>query len=226
VSKTPTDHTNANTIATDKILFARIAEGDEAAFETIFHSYTRTLHPYILSLIKSETDAKEVIQEIFLKLWIKREALVNVDNPGGYLYMMVANEVYDHFRREARYVKRLHLLATEAAATEGGAPATMAGDWTGASPNLGDIHEAFDTKEMKGLIREAVERLPLRRRQIFQMIRLEGYTRRETAEALGISENTVRNQLTDAVAFVQDYIVKNKSLYLPAFLIALVGGIH
>ena len=185
----------------DKDMFARIAVGDEDAFQTIFHAYNRTLHPFILSLVKNETDAKEIIQEVFLKLWLKRETLPEIDNPGGWLYTVAANAAYSYLRKEARYATRLKSVA----------------DTTDQS--LEDIHESFDTKEVKALIAEAVDKLPLRRRQVFQMSRFDGFSRKEIAEKLEISENTVRNQLAEAVDFIQDYIRKNGPLYLPAILI-------
>lgn len=194
-------------IASDRLLFAKIAASDEAAFESIFDKYTLILYPYLVDLTKNEADAKEIIQEIFLKCWIKRETLADIENPGGWLYTIAANEAYLHFRKEATYSQHIKILTEET------------------TPDLDDIHEASDSREVRTLIQEAVGQLPLRRRQIFQMSRLEGYSRKEIAETLGISENTVRNQLADAVASIQDYIIKHKSLYLPVVLVTLLGGI-
>ena len=108
-------------------------------------------------------------------------------------------------RKEARYTQRVQ-------------KAGVIADATGAA-SMDDIHAGFDTKEVKALIAEAVEKLPARRREVFRMSRLEGYSRKEIAETLGISENTVRNQLGEAVEFIRDYITKHKSLYLPALLV-------
>jgi len=205
----------------DKHLFARISEGDEQAFQTVFHAYNKILYPYILSLVKIEADAKEVIQETFLQVWLKKDTLPDIENPGGWLYTLAANFSYLHLRKEARYVRRLHNVAAESAAGS-----NSVSGWSAPATNLNDIHEAFDSKEVKALIQEAVNKLPQRRRQVFQMSRLEGYSRREIAEFLGISENTVRNQLQDAVEFIQDQIRKNSSQYLPAILIGILAGLN
>ena len=189
---------------TDRILFARIATGDESAFETLFHTHNRRLFPFVLSITKNEADTKEVIQDIFLKVWLKRETLPTVENPGAWLHTVAANAAYEHLRKEARYALRLQNVAADTRANE---------------TNLSDIHEQFDRREIRDLIREAVDKLPARRRRVFQMARLEGYSRKEIAETLGISENTVRNQLTEAAEFVHEYILKNGPLYLPMLLI-------
>ncbi len=194
----------------DRFLFQKIAASDEQAFGSIFDKYTAILYPYILDLVKIEADAKEIIQEVFLKVWLKRDTLTDIENPGGWLYTVASNEAYAHFKKEARYTRRLRKVA--------------AGE--SADVNLGDIHEQFDSREVKTLIAEAVKQLPIRRRQVFQMSRLEGYSRKEIAETLGISENTVRNQLADAVEFIQDYIIKNRSLYLPTLLLGMMAGLR
>ena len=180
----------------EKTLFERISLGDEDAFREVFHQYNKTLFPFILSLVKSETDSREIIQEIFLKLWMNRAFLHRIDNPGGWLHTMAANNAYSFLRKEARYAMRQQL-------------AGICQDDT--SPDL--IHQ-LDSRETKALICEAIEQLPLRRRQVFQLSRMEGYSRKEIAHQLNISENTVRNQLVDAISFVQDYLHKKGTLYL------------
>ena len=209
----PASTTNrASSIASDRLLFQKIAASDEAAFERIFDKYTAILYPYLLDLVKIEADAREIMQEVFLKVWLKRDTLAAIENPGGWLYTVAANEARIHFRKESRYARRLQKVAAD--------------DPAQYETNLADIHEKFDSQEVRSLIAEAVQRLPTRRRQVFQMARLEGYSRKEIAETLSISENTVRNQLAEAVEFIQDYIVKNRALYLPALLIGLLGGLQ
>jgi RNA polymerase sigma-70 factor (family 1) len=211
VPETP-DHTSppsrqgASDPEFDRLLFRRISEGDESAFRTVFHAYNRILYPYVLSIIKIQEDAQEIMQETFLKLWLKRDTLTAIENPGGWLYTVADNNIKDHFKKEARYARRLQKAGAE-------------------DSDLSDIHEAFDSKEIKALIREAVDKLPARRRQVFQMSRLDGYSRKEIAETLGISENGVRNRLAEATEFIQDYITKNKAHYLPAILILILAGI-
>jgi RNA polymerase sigma-70 factor (family 1) len=182
-------------------LFRRIAEGDEAAFRQIFHYYNNKLFPVVVSLVRSESDAREIIQEVFIKYWLNRTSLAEMANPGGWLYTVACNVAYDFIRSKATYQLKLRQLST---------------------PDMDrDLEEQLDAKYTKALIDEAVAHLPQRRRQVFQMARLQGYSRKEIAEKLDISEHTVRNQLVEAVAFVQDYLEKHASVYLPAVLICL-----
>jgi RNA polymerase sigma-70 factor (family 1) len=191
-------------IGIDQQLFLRISEGDENAFREIFNNYNRRLYPFILSLTKSEPDAREIVQEVFLKLWLSRDRLPEIENPGGWLHAMAANAAYDHLRKTARYELRL----------------------AGFENMQGDSNDEFwkevEAKEAKELLKQAVSKLPLRRRLIFQLSKMEGFSRREIAEQLKISENTVRNQLAEAMEFVQEYLKGNGMVLIPLSILMIV----
>ncbi|MEP7257323.1 MAG: RNA polymerase sigma-70 factor [Flavitalea sp.] len=184
----------------DKDLFDKISSGDEEAFRQLFHTCNKSLFSFIASLVKSEADAKEIIQEIFLNLWINRLQLSRIENPGGWLHTIAANSAYSHLRKEARFAKRQ--FKAQSLLTE----------------STPDIYGQMENREAQALISEAIQRLPVRRRQVFQLSRMEGFSRKEIAEQLNISENTVRNQLVDAVSFVQDYLRKKGFLHLIIFI--------
>jgi Sigma-70 region 2 len=127
-----THHTDPkNDPASDKLLFRLISEGDESAFRDIFHAYRKILYPVVLSLVKVEADAKEILQETFLKLWLKRETLTEIESPGGWLYSVASTEALMHLRKESRYARRLQKAGAETRAT--------------ADTDLRDIHEQFDS---------------------------------------------------------------------------------
>lgn len=188
---------------TDRHLFAAIASGDEQAFREIFHTYNKSLFPFVLSLIKVESDAREVMQNVFLKLWLNREKLPDIENPGGWLHTLAANACYDHLRRQATY--EIHL-------TKARSMHSLSDDQTLLQ---------LDARDVKNAIQEAIHQLPLKRREIFQLSKIEGLTRREIADRLKISENTVRNQLVDAVDFVQEYLRK-RNIVIPVVILLLI----
>lgn len=188
----------------DKELFQQIAAGDENAFRDIFHSYNARLYHTILKIVKSKPEAEEIIQELFLKLWLKRESLASIESPGAWLFTIASNLSLDALRKKARQ----HVTTFE--------PSDLTEDTDPEPAHL------LELREVKSLIEEAVSQLPPSRRQVFILSRREGKSRGEIAQDLNLSESTVKNQLTSALRFVQEYLQKKGDIYLPAFLVLFI----
>lgn len=174
----------------DRHLFDQIAQGDETAFKTLFHRYLPKLYPFIVKFTRSEQATRELVQETFIRVWLNRDKLPGIENPGGWLFTVASNECYSYARKNALYTKFSQPLNTES----GTAPATE--DW---------LHG----KELHRLIGQAVDLLPPQRKKIYQMSRNHGKSIREIAEELNISPNTVKNALVTALQFIRDYLAKS-----------------
>jgi len=188
----------------DRELFSRIASGDEDAFRLLYHRYNAVLAKGVKKLLRSDAAAAEVLQEVFLKVWLQRDALPGIENPGGWLYTIASNLSLSQLRLQAREKVRTEDI-----------PADDIQD------NL-DLSEKFYAKELQTILRDAIAALPVSRRQIFMMSMQDGKSRREIADALEISENTVKNQLLSARRFVREYLEQKTGNPLPLLLIALL----
>jgi len=177
-----------------------MALGDEEAFRQIVHFYHQRLLPVTISLVRSDTEARDIMQEVFLKLWVNRAALADVDNPGAWLRVVISNTTSNHIRSQLRYELRNKKLIA------------------GNSDEADDLGLQLDGRFAQALIDEAVTLLPPKRREVFLLSRREGLTRQEIAARLNISEHTVRNQLSEAIAFIQEYI-KFLSPLVPTLLL-------
>ena len=165
----------------DKALFRLVAEGDEEAFRQLFHHYNKMLQPFVLRLTRSPQAAEEVLQEVFLKMWLHREKLAAADSPKAYIIRIVNNESVNYLRAQARNGK---LLAKLQPLTVGEAP----------SPE-----QSFFYKEMEAQLNEAVEQLPQACRRIYRMSREQYMRIPEIAHHLNLSDSTVKNQLIKAL---------------------------
>ena len=185
-----------------------MALGDEEAFRQIVYIYHQRLLPVTISLVKSEAEARDIMQEVFLKLWVNRATLADVDNSGAWLRVVLANTTSNHIRSQLRYELRNQMAG---------------GMHPSENPDHPDQH--LDARFAQSLIDEAVSLLPAKRRQVFLLSRREGLSRQEIAACMNISEHTVRNQLSDAVAFIQDKKQNKGGLIIPAILL-LLSDIH
>jgi RNA polymerase sigma factor, sigma-70 family len=149
------------------------------------------MYPWLLKKTRDEAMAEEIMQDTFLKVWVNRDRLSGMDNPEGYLYRIAANLVLDHFRAlalEHKIMYRFQHRKTAAADT--------------------DAQGAIDFRETQQLINQAVEQLPDQRKRIYTL-RQEGLSYHEIAARLGISSNTVKNQLIAAGKFIRGYLSEN-----------------
>ncbi|HLZ89897.1 MAG TPA: RNA polymerase sigma-70 factor, partial [Puia sp.] len=165
----------------EKALFRLVTEGDKEAFRQLFHHYNKMLQPFVVRLTRSPHAAEEVLQEVFLKIWLHREKLAATENPKAYIIRIVSNESVNYLRAQARNGKLLAALQP------------LAGE-EAPSPE-----ESLFYREMETQLNEAIERLPLACRKIYRMSREQYMRIPEIAHALNLSDSTVKNQLVKAL---------------------------
>jgi RNA polymerase sigma-70 factor (family 1) len=171
----------------EKLLFCRVAEGNEQAFGMLFNLFLPKLYPFIVKFTRSEVAAQEIIQETFIRVWLNRDKLDEIENPGGWLYRVASNECYSYARKKALYNK-------------------FSNDITTATEPMSVAQEEMDLKELNRLIHEAVNKLPPQRKKIFHMSRNQGKSIPEIASELQLSPNTVKNALVTSLRSIREYL--------------------
>ena len=179
---------NTFSLADEQEIFARIAEGDESAFSMCYSHYGRLLLPSLLRLLGQRDIAEEVIQEVFLKVWLHRDKLAEVDNPGGWLMRVTANTARDWLKKRARAGRKV----------------TESGRFNSAGNTVEESR--IDMKALAGIIRDTVSSFPPQRRLIYELSREEGLKPAEIAERLGISVSTVKNTLLSAIKVIREKV--------------------
>lgn len=162
----------------------------------------KKLFPFTVSLIKSESEANDVLQEVFLKIWLHRTSFSTIENPMGWIFTVVANTASNFLRTRLRHELRIKAYQSRSVVAT-------------------DMEEQLDANFTQSLIDEAVNKLPAKRKQVFLLSRKEGLSRKEIATRLNVSENTVRNQLVESLQFVKEYLIQRGGLTIPAVLILM-----
>jgi RNA polymerase sigma-70 factor (family 1) len=172
----------------EQLLLTQIAEGDEQAFAILFYRYLPVLQPYALKFTKSEAAAEEIIQDIFLRVWLNREKIETVDNVKAWLYKYASNECLNYLRKQLKQVKAIDKLTID-------------------QPR--ESHTTTDTihiNEINQLVAQVVNKLPAQRRKIYQMSRIEGLSIPEIADQLSLSPNTVKNALVISLKTIRTHL--------------------
>jgi RNA polymerase sigma-70 factor (ECF subfamily) len=171
-------------------LLHQIAQGDEAAFATLFYAYLGNLQPFIMKLTHSAADTEEILQETFIRLWMNRDKLEEIQNPHAWIYTIASNECYKYLRKKISQRTGL---------------STMGHSGNIPEEDQSTLH-SIQLNEINRLIAEAVSQLPFQRRRIYRMSRDEGMKIPEIATTLRISPNTVKNALVSALGFIRKYL--------------------
>ena len=196
---------NKNTY-TEKELLLLASTGCEESFTQLFHLYNDKLYSFILRLTKSEEQTSDFIQDIFMKLWINRANLANVDNLGSYIFRSAQNQAINSFKRTMNETSILTKLQ--------------------ASDNAENNIEAnFEYKNLETKLNTVINNLPPQQRLVYTLSRVQGLKYDEIAKQLHISPATVKNHMIQALKTIKEFL-RNDLNIAEVFLIVLYPGIN
>ena len=105
------------TAGSDEQLFQLIATGDEQAFRTFYDAYRPQFRGFAQELTGSDNDADDVLQETFLRIWLSRDKLVDIENPRAWVFTINARVCLNWLRRQQNQRKRIQQISIEAGET-------------------------------------------------------------------------------------------------------------
>jgi RNA polymerase sigma-70 factor (family 1) len=173
--------------------------GGEEAFTTLYRYYSPRLYLNILRMIRDPALAEELVQELFTRIWQKRDSQGIGEDFTGYMYRIALNLVYDLFRRlkrDRQLRRQFSSLATEF---------------------YEDIEQRLHSEQLSSILRQAIEQLPKQQRKAYQLVKLDGKSYKEAAENMGISPLTVKEYLSTATKTIRANLSEHAgSLFLLA----------
>lgn len=182
---------------------ATLGRTDEKVFEEVFKTHFKALHSYAYTILKDDAIAEEMVQNVFFKLWEKKEQLDIQTSLKAYLYKAVYHESLNYLKHQK--VKSVHQ-----------AYAMHSTDHTS---NLAE--KKLLQGELENKLQMAMNDLPEQCRTIFQLSRFEELKYREIADTLGLSIKTVENQMGKALKILRSKLVE----FLPT-IIAFINVIN
>jgi RNA polymerase sigma-70 factor (family 1) len=174
----------------ERSLIDRIRAGDEAAFEMVFHAQYQTLWAIAMIYVRSPEVAKECVQDVLLRIWEHRARLPVRDNLRGYLTQAVRHHALNH-RRSQQVNERWEQQAVHDLRVSG----------MGEGPRPTD--DRAMTADLTAAVCRAVEQVPPRKRQAFQLRWQGGLTNAEIAKRMGVTVKCVEIHLSHALKVVR-----------------------
>ena len=163
-------------------LLTRLCRHDDCgAFRILYDRYWEKLYLLAYRKVQSETDALDIIQNIFVKFWEKRHEVQISKSLDGYLFIALKNSILNYYKH--RIIRKKHTVrfCSQNAMQEE------------------TIHNNIYYKELHISINREIGQLPEKMREVFDLSRNHHLSAREIAQKLSISEQTVRNQISDAL---------------------------
>ncbi len=170
--------------------FTALRDGDRGEMKKIFQEHYRTVYLRIYRFVKQKETAEDLTQEVFLKLWRKKNQLEITDSLGAYLATMAYHEAMGFLRKNSATITDIDEQSVTKVGTDG--------------------NQEVNRMDLQQQINTGVNQLPPRCKSVFVLSRFEGKSYKEIAEIMNISPKTVEHQLSKALkslrAHLKDYI--------------------
>ncbi|SEO00447.1 RNA polymerase sigma-70 factor, ECF subfamily [bacterium A37T11] len=189
----------------EKELLEKLQEGDEYAFNQIYHKYKNKMARNFLRVLRSEELAADALQELFMKIWEQRSQILPEKPIEGLLVHVARNIAIDYYRRGARDEK-------------------MQAHFTQAAEEVYTyIEELIIAKEHIAQVQQMVSELPEQQRKCFSLHKLEGKNHQEISVIMGISISTVGYHISQAGQSLKKRIKDHPEIFLSLWFATMFG---
>lgn len=180
----------------DSLTIRRLREGNEIAFRMVYDLHSEQVYKLAFRFLKDSAWSEEVVQDVFLKLWLNREVLDERGNMWLYLYV-IAKRICLNKLREIRnttvlfeqLIKNIEIASNK-------------------------TEEQLTADEMNQFAEKIIINLPSQQQLVFKLSREEGLSHKEIAQKLGLSPNTVKNHMVQALKTLRLGLQQSGYIYL------------
>lgn len=166
----------------DEILMAGIKRDDYACYNQLFMRYYSRLCAFVFKLTQNYNASEDVVQELFIRLWIQRGKIEVNENISGYLYRASKNAALNYLRAEKSRQQSIQNMPVQ--------------EWQSDESLIEQI-------EFSAALNQCISQLPERSRDVFMKSRFDGLKQQEISDQLGISVKTIKNQIWKSLQFLK-----------------------
>lgn len=183
-------------MSNDQTLIERAKSGEDLAFQQLFDKYWRDLYRIAYQRVRSEADAQDLVQEVFIALWKNIHTVKAGNSLAGYLFIALRNKIFDFYEKQQ---VRLHYALEQ--------PFRAADTPEQPIDNIA-------SKELRNILAAAIDTLPDKMKEIYRLSREQQLTIAEMSALLDLSPQTVKNQLSTALQRIRKEVQRNYLLLL------------
>jgi RNA polymerase sigma-70 factor (ECF subfamily) len=178
-------------------ILSLLADSNEHAFEALFDRYRAKIYRLGLKFLKDPDLAEEVVQDVFLKIWLKRSELGELRSFDSYLFIVARNTTLDSLKKLASKAIAENEFASE----------------------LGLVDYAIDYSSMddhyQEMVRKSLALLPMQQARVFQLAKIDGLSHEAIAAEMNISKLTVKKHMANALQLLRQRLYRKLATLIP-----------
>ncbi|MGV8134864.1 MAG: RNA polymerase sigma-70 factor [Mangrovibacterium sp.] len=163
-----------------------LGKDKKEALDELFGYYYPRLFAFAKGFLKIEDDIDDLLQEVFISIWLNRHEIKNPESFNAYIFTATKNNIVSYFRKKIKEKEFLNKLQE----------LTIAKDFI--------AQERIEYNELKQKVDQLIEKLPEKRKLIYKLSKEDGFSNKEISEKLGISVKTVEDHMTHAMRFLRE----------------------
>jgi RNA polymerase sigma-70 factor (family 1) len=171
---------------TDEELMLEIKADNMLAFDILYKKYSKRLYKFAFSILKSNEDAENIIQDVFLNLWENRQVVEKDSSVKYYVFTIVHNSAISLIRKKARTTQFIEYLKLHQ------------------NLNQEPVNVELEYNELKDRLDRIISHLPGRQKEVYILHKVKGLKYQEIAKRLNISENTIENHMSRALKTIRE----------------------
>lgn len=183
----------------EKKLLLELSQGSEVAFTNMYNQYKNNVYSTALRITKSKIQAEEAVQDIFLKIWQNRENLAEVTHFENYLYIISRNHLFNSIKKIARETSQI-------------------AEFNQKEAGIIDTDSNIKDEQYNTILNQIVEQLPPQQQKVYQMAKIDGLSHQKIGEDLGISTETVKKHMAQALKFIRLKISPYMNMFMSLLL--------
>ncbi|SNR76449.1 RNA polymerase sigma factor [Flavobacterium sp. ov086] len=176
-------------------LLDELSKGSERAFTDLYNRYKNVVYSCALKITKSRTLSEEVVQDVFLKIWLKKETLTDIAHFESYIFVVARNHIFSMLKQIAKET-------------------TLKSKFNYTDISFDHTDAPLEEEEFTSLLNEIIKQLPPQQQKVYRMAKEEDLNYQQIGELLNISATTAKKHLALALKFIRIKLTNHISFIL------------